>query len=93
MIIETNFSVNEEKLSYEITDKGYIIYLNNQKWIVQEKYIPHIRDTMEESALAHIEEIVKDNELSNESNISKNEFIEMQQDITDMDLRLIALGG
>lgn len=96
-MIKTDYIIDGERIGYEATENGYIIYLGENKWIAQEGFIPHIRNTMEESALAHIQKIVEDAESSNKScaddTVSKNEFIEMQQDITDMDLRLIALEG
>lgn len=55
----TNYSIDNKQLSYEVTDNGYKIYLDGQQWIHQyEPYIPNPSISYEENAIAQIEEII-----------------------------------
>ena len=54
----TNYKVNEQKVSYEVTKDGYMIYLGGKPWIHQyEPYIPYPDLGYEGSCLKQIEEI------------------------------------
>lgn len=56
----TEYEFNNEKISYEICDDGYDIYLNNRIWVTQhEPYIPYPDLGYEGSCLKQIEEICK----------------------------------
>lgn len=59
---KTDYTFNGKELSYEVTEDGYFIYLNGDKWIHQyEPYIPDHSIGYEENAIAQIEELVKEN--------------------------------
>ena len=54
----TDYSIVNKQVSYEVTENGYKIYLDGQLWIHQ--YEPYILDkskSYEENAVAQIEEI------------------------------------
>ena len=54
----TNYSIDNKPISYEVTDNGYMIYLDGKAWIHQyEPYIPDKSKSYEENAIAQIEEI------------------------------------
>ena len=54
----TDYVINEQEVSYEVTDDGYDIYLGGNKWITQhEPYIPYPQLGYEGSCLKQIEEI------------------------------------
>ena len=56
---QTNYSIDNKKVSYEILEDGYKIYLDGKEWIHQyEPYIPNRELSYEENAIAQIEEIV-----------------------------------
>ena len=58
--ISTQKFVNEQEISYEITDNGYNIFLGDALWITQyEPYIPKKELSYEENAIAQINEIVE----------------------------------
>lgn len=48
-------------LTYEVTEKGYIILKDGKAWIVQDGYIPYKGATLDESAQLHIDDIIKAN--------------------------------
>ena len=55
---ETNYSIDEKKVSYEVTENGYNIYLDEKIWITQyEPYIPYRDCSYEESCLKQLEDI------------------------------------
>ena len=55
---QTEYTINNKTVSYEIKDNGYEIYLNNQLWISQqEPYIPYPELGYEGSCLKQIEEL------------------------------------
>ena len=55
---ETNYSIDNMKISYEVTEKGYNIYLDDKIWITQyEPYIPYPELSYEEGCLKQIEDI------------------------------------
>ena len=58
--VNTQKFVNEQEISYEVTDNGYNIYLGEALWITQyEPYIPNKSLSYEENAIAQIDEIVE----------------------------------
>ena len=58
--INTQKCVNEQEISYEVTDNGYNIFLGDTLWITQyEPYIPKKELSYEENAIAQINEIVE----------------------------------
>lgn len=57
---ETNYVIDNKKVSYELFEDGYKIYLDGVAWIHQyEPYIPDKKLSYEENAIAQIEEICK----------------------------------
>ena len=55
----TNYSIDNKQIYYEVTDNGYKIYLDGQLWIHQyEPYIPNPSKSYEENAIAQMEELV-----------------------------------
>lgn len=60
---KTIYTFHGKELSYEVTEDGYFIYLNGNKWIHQyEPYIPDHNISYEENAVAQIKELVKGDE-------------------------------
>ena len=60
---EINYVIDNKKVSYEILEDGYMIYLDDQAWIHQyEPYIPNPELSYEENAIAQIEEIIASHE-------------------------------
>lgn len=58
-MIETNYLIDGQKLSYEILEDGYKIYKGGTAWLHQyEPYIPDKAKTYEENAIAQMEELV-----------------------------------
>ena len=54
----TDYLIENKKVSYEVIENGYKIYLDSQVWIHQyEPYIPDKSKSYEENAVAQIEEI------------------------------------
>ena len=59
-MIKTEYTVNNEPISYEIKPNGYLIYLGDKPWISQyEPYIPDKDLSYEENCLAQMKEIVE----------------------------------
>ena len=76
-MIETNYSIENKQISYEVTDNGYKIYLDGQQWIHQyEPYIPNPSISYEENAIAQIEELVAMHENANNEQMEKEQLIE-----------------
>lgn len=75
-MIETKYTIDCKKISYEYNNDGYIIYLDGKKWIKQNKndYIPYKCETIEKSCVEHIEHIVNDYE--KEENEQKDKYEE-----------------
>lgn len=63
-MVETDYKINGKSISYTLLDNnyGYIIYLDDEKWITQttDIFIPYKRDTMNDSVIAHIEQLMMD---------------------------------
>ena len=60
---QSNYSIDNKKVSYEILEDGYKIYLDGKEWIHQyEPYIPNRELSYEENAIAQIEEIIASHE-------------------------------
>lgn len=58
MIKETDYIIKEQKVSYEVSDDGYDIYLDGRPWMVQhEPYIPYPQLGYEGSCLKQIEDL------------------------------------
>ena len=88
-MIETNYSIDGEQLSYELLDDGYKIYKGGTPFIHQyEPLIPDKTKSYEENAIQQIEEIIASFE--NAQN-EQNEITEMQLAITE--LYEMMLGG
>ena len=84
-MIETNYSIDGEQLSYELEEKGYMIYKGGTAWIHQyEPYIPNRELSYEENAIAQIEEIIASHEAS-----QKQPTVDEQ--IADLEAQLEAL--
>jgi hypothetical protein len=76
-MIETNYSIDGEQLSYEILEDGYMIYKGGTAWIHQyEPHIPNKELSYEENAIAQIEEIVASHE---EAKKEQQEKLEAEQ--------------
>ena len=74
---ETNYSIDNKQVSYEVTDNGYKIYLDGQQWIHQyEPYIPNPSKSYEENAIAQIEELVAMHENAKNEQMEKEALIE-----------------
>ena len=59
----TDYKINGQEVSYEITKDGYMIYLGGKPWISQnEPYIPYPDLGYEESCLKQIEELMVQSE-------------------------------
>lgn len=50
------------KLTYEVHGNGYTIFNDGKAWIVQDAFIPHPANTLEESVQLHINEILTANQ-------------------------------
>ena len=74
---ETNYSIDNKQVSYEVIENGYKIYLDGQQWIHQyEPYIPNPSISYEENAIAQIEELVAMHENAKNEQIEKEQLIE-----------------
>ena len=88
-MIETNYSIDNKQISYEVTDDGYKIYLDGKQWIHQyEPYIPNPSISYEENAIAQIEEIYNGYQASLQE---KQEQASIQDQITNLELALAEL--
>ena len=59
----TDYKINGQEVSYEITKDSYMIYLGGKPWISQnEPYIPYPDLGYEESCLKQIEELMVQSE-------------------------------
>ena len=88
-MIETNYSIDNKTISYEVTNDGYKIYLDGQLWIHQyEPYIPNPSKSYEENAIAQIEEIYNGYQASLQE---KQEQASIQDQITNLELALAEL--
>lgn len=84
-MIETNYVIDNKKVSYEVLKDGYMIYLDGVAWIHQyEPYIPDKNLSYEENAIAQIEEIVASHE-------DAQNQPSMEQRIADLEAELAAL--
>lgn len=87
-------------LYYEIDEKGtgyYIKDRNNALSVTHQfpPFIPHPRETVEESAQAHIDRILKDEEEAEKERITI-EKLQQELDITKMaidELMMLSVGG
>ena len=83
---ETNYSIDNKQISYEVTDNGYKIYLDGQQWIHQyEPYIPNPSKSYEENAIAQIEEIYNGYQASLKE---QQEQASIQDQITNLELAM-----
>ena len=74
---ETNYSIDNKQVSYEVIENGYKIYLDGQQWIHQyEPYIPNPSISYEENAIAQIEELVAMHENAKNEQMEKEQLIE-----------------
>ena len=74
---ETNYSIDNKQISYEVTDDGYKIYLDGKPWIHQyEPYIPNPSISYEENAIAQIEELVAMHENAKNEQMEKEALME-----------------
>ena len=74
---ETNYTIDNKQISYEVTDNGYKIYLDGQQWIHQyEPYIPNPSISYEENAIAQIEELVAMHKNAKNEQMEKEQLIE-----------------
>ena len=74
---ETNYTIDNKQISYEILENGYRINLDGQAWIEQtEPYIPDKSKSYEENAIAQIEELVAMHENAKNEQIEKEQLIE-----------------
>lgn len=79
----------ENTYTYEITENGYYILINEKKVIHQyEPYIPDKSKSYEENAKAQIEELKASEEAQKEE---KTQMEQMKSDITDIQLALTEL--
>ena len=86
---ETNYSIDNKQISYEVTDNGYKIYLDGQQWIHQyEPYIPNPSISYEENAIAQIEEIYNGHQQALKE---QQEQASLQEQITDIELAIAEL--
>jgi hypothetical protein len=59
--IKTDYTLNGQSISYEITEDGYFVYLDNSPWIHQyEPYIPYPDLGYEGSCIKQIEQSRED---------------------------------
>ena len=85
-MIETNYSIDNKQISYEVTNDGYKIYLDGQLWIHQyEPYIPDKSKSYEENAIAHIEELYNGYQASLKE---QQEQASIQDQITNLELAI-----
>lgn len=85
----TNYSIDNKQISYEVTDNGYKIYLDGKLWIHQyEPYIPDPSISYEENAIAQIEELYNGYQASLQE---KQEQASLQDQITNLELALAEL--
>ena len=69
---QTEYTINNKTVSYEIKENGYEIYLNNQLWISQqEPYIPYPELGYEGSCLKQIEELSNTTSSEEQSDIEE----------------------
>lgn len=93
---ETNYVIDNKKVSYEVLEDGYKIYLDGTAWIHQyEPYIPYPELFYEENAIKQIEEICSANE---EAQKAQQEEADLKQQVTDLELAMtemyeMMLGG
>lgn len=74
---ETNYVIDNKKVSYELLDNGYKIYLDDVAWIHQyEPYIPNPSISYEENAIAQIEELVAMHENAKNEQVEKEALME-----------------
>ena len=85
----TNYSINNKQVSYEVIENGYKIYLDGQLWIYQyEPYIPDKSKSYEENAVAQIEEIYNGHQQALKE---QQEQVSLQDQITNLELALAEL--
>ena len=88
-MIETNYSIDNKQISYEVIDDGYKIYSDGQLWIHQyEPYIPDKSKSYEENAIAQIEELYNGYQASLQE---QQEQASIQEQITNLELALAEL--
>ena len=76
-MIEANYVIDNKKVSYELFEDGYMIYLDDQAWIHQyEPFIPNPKMTYEENAVAQIMELVAMHENAKNEQIEKEALLE-----------------
>ena len=86
---ETNYSIDNKQISYEVTNDGYKIYLDGQLWIHQyEPYIPDKSKSYEENAIAQIEELYNGYQASLKE---QQEQASIQDQITNLELAIAEL--
>ena len=74
---ETNYSIDNKKVSYEVKENGYKIYLDGVEFIHQyEPFIPNKELSYEENALAQIEELVAMHENAKNEQMEKEALME-----------------
>ena len=74
---ETNYVIDNKKVSYEILEDGYKIYLDGGDFIHQyEPFIPNPKLTYEENALAQMEELVAMHENAKNEQMEKEALME-----------------
>ena len=74
---ETNYVIDNKKMSYEILEDGYMIYKGGTAWIHQyEPHIPNKELSYEENAIAQIEELVAMHENAKNEQVEKEQLIE-----------------
>lgn len=88
-MIDTDYTLDDEKISYEITDDGYDIYKSGRKWVAQhEPFIPKANLTYEENCIQQIEEILRDHDLmetvDQQINRIETEFSETEELIAEL---------
>lgn len=75
-------------LTYKVSGKGYIIYLDGVAWVDQTSYNPYPRNTLEESAQAHIDEILKESQQPSENLTDieklKKDNLEINQSLSEL---------
>lgn len=95
-MIKTEYKFDGKELSYEILEDGYLIYLDGQKWIKQDSYLPYKKETLEESCIAHIEAIVvKEQEEINKNIDLENQLaaLQAQLDVLSEAVDFLAMGN
>lgn len=82
----TDIIVDGKKVTYEILEDGYKIYLEGRPWIHQyEPFIPHPANSYEESCIKHLEEIREaQKKTGSENNIPQEEQIAAIQEKVNM---------